>query len=90
MNVVRAQRINRNQKNAGTLCLLRFRLARGPGANRQMAAEENEKDPHGNERITVRVFDSWSRRLLLPFKMLVASTRTYHARIPRTQPLTYC
>ena len=28
-----------------------------------MAAEQDRKDPHTNERITVRVFDSWSRQL---------------------------
>jgi len=28
-----------------------------------MAAEENKKDPHNIERITARVFDSWSRHL---------------------------
>jgi hypothetical protein len=33
-----------------------------------MAAEQDKKDPHSNERITVRVFDSWSRHLLRPLE----------------------
>ena len=58
MNVVSPQGIDRNQKNARMRYLLRFLLVRGAGTSSQTAAKKDEKDPHGNERITVRLFQN--------------------------------
>jgi hypothetical protein len=61
MNVVGTQRIDGNEKNARTGCLVRCGLAGDASTNSQVAAEENKKDPHGIERITAPVFDNSHR-----------------------------
>ena len=47
-----------------------------------MAAEQDKKDPHSNERITVCVFDSRSRRLSSSFKIMVTLRRESLERTP--------
>jgi hypothetical protein len=72
MNVVGAQRINRNQKNAGTRCLFLSGLARSTSNGNQMKAEKDKKDPHNIEPITVRQFENRSGRPQLAFIVLFA------------------
>jgi hypothetical protein len=74
VNVVGAQSIDGNEKNAGTGCLVRCGLAGHAGTNSYVAAEHDKKDPHGIERITAQVFDGWPRRLLRLFRMMVTLT----------------
>jgi hypothetical protein len=58
VNVVGTQSIDGNEKNTGPGYLFRFGFAGDAGTSHEMAAEEDKKDPHSNERITVCVFDS--------------------------------
>ena len=57
MNVVRAQRIDSDQKNVLAGCLVRRRLAGCAVPECQEATDEDEKDPHSVERTTARALD---------------------------------